>query len=104
MTPALSKEEWGTWPNWPIINRTDDQDEGGGLPLYYPTKHGIAAANLHGQPFGFTHEDVELLTGGDIDTHYAADHKVIDEHLRSLAQRISALLPPEARTLDKGQP
>jgi len=54
MKPALTKEEWASFPNWPGARAGEVHE----LPLYYPTKHGIAAANLYGQPFGFTHEDV----------------------------------------------
>lgn len=56
-------------------------------------RHALAALALHGQPFGFTREDVaalwfviqerEGLVG-------APQHT-----LRSLAERIEALLPPE---------
>lgn len=54
--PALTPKEWDSYPNWPYAK----PPEGAEMPLYYPTMHGIAAANLHGQSFGFTHEDVAL--------------------------------------------
>jgi hypothetical protein len=59
-------------------------------------RHALAALALHGQPFGFTHADVNLLLDemgmliGDIDE---------EERARwvSLAERIEALLPPVPR-------
>jgi hypothetical protein len=50
-----------------------------------------AALCLHGQPFGFTHDDVELLryiASGMLDYDY--------EPVQDLADRIEALLPPRA--------
>jgi hypothetical protein len=66
---------------WPAVILTPEQC------------YGTAAILLHEQPFGFTREDVALLrkaAGG-------ADAYTTDEWSRwdSLADRISALLPPE---------
>lgn len=92
MKPALTPEQWATFPDWPTAERPADD---AALPIYFPSKHGIAAANLYGQPFGFTQEDVKLLredaemyAGGDnpTDDAFAAQY-------RSLADRIAALLP-----------
>lgn len=67
--PALTPEEWARGNNAHL----ERMEEGrGGLywyrraehepePLYFPTRHGSAALNLHGQPFGFTHADVDLI-------------------------------------------
>ena len=59
-------------------------------------RHAVAAMALHGQPFGFTHEDVRLLRNSadnvvsDSNWHYADA-----EALNALADRIEKLLPPK---------
>ena len=70
-------------------------------------RHAIAALALHGQPFGFTRADVALVRGviADVD-HGHGDGcfrgpcccKDRMGRLFSLADRIEALLPPEAGT------
>lgn len=55
-------------------------------------RHGLAALALHGKPFGFTREDVTLLA--TVVTAVGGIASVADP-LRSLAERIAALLPPE---------
>lgn len=53
-------------------------------------RHALAALCLHGQPFGFTQEDVELL-------RRSAENELSGgtaERLSGLADRIAALLPP----------
>jgi len=82
MKPALTAEEWASFPNWPLAELPSNDD----LPLYYPSKHGIAAANLHGQPFGFTREDVRVLR---------QEAGYYHDGIADLADRIEALLPPE---------
>lgn len=96
MNPALTPEEWaGPFPverhDWlaGVKSRGD-----GSLRLYLAVKwtpmdeadslHALAALALHGQPFGFTWEDVdwlESLEGCGL-------------HVVSLRDRIAALLPP----------
>lgn len=56
------------------------------------SRHALAALCLHGQPFGFTREDVELLRAVADAIQYDPTE---DRVLRSLAKRIEALLPPE---------
>jgi hypothetical protein len=52
--------------------------------------HRIAALALHGQPFGFTREDVAFLR------LFLEDTGTVGEPLlRSIIARIEALLPPE---------
>ena len=89
ISPALTAEEWASFPNWPDAEHVVLE------PLYYPSLHGIAAANLHGQPFGFTREDVEVLTDavGSVYSSMEGSAKLL-----SLADRIEALLPPEEKT------
>lgn len=89
--PALSAEEWASF-----IEHGARVQVGIGNPtgrMYSPMFHGCAAVALQGQPFGFTHADVDLLRSfarasiaGEV-PHAAAA-------ARSLADRIEALLPP----------
>lgn len=83
-------------------------------------RHALAALALHGQPFGFSHEDVRMLrseagqceaaarwsesgNGTDrplsvIDAMNARNRRDAAERWISLASRIAALLPPEEPT------
>lgn len=103
--PALSAEEWAEGRTEEGITFLDVAGEVGysrfpGPWLMVERRHAMAATCLHGQPFGFTREDVERLriftstlmskqeapgTGGSS----------IARGLDSLADRIEALLPPE---------
>ena len=76
--PALSKEQWAAFV------AGDEFAVGRG------DKHAEAALCLYNQPFGFTQEDVELLT-----RH--GDQTLDDQDLlraASLRDRIASLLPP----------
>jgi hypothetical protein len=111
--PALTAEEWlGVFPTESVditglvkAMRTTD------LPAYRVMpehRHGVAARCLYGQPFGFTWDDVSrhrdyadrlagphgaaFLPPGSITE---AVHQFAEWH-RSMADRIAALLPPEA--------
>ena len=90
--PALTAEEWarihaGEWHEEVLAD------------LDRHSAHARAALALHGQPFGFTREDVELLRKiGPF-----VDRQIIDRDagayewlgaLMPLADRIEALLPP----------
>ena len=112
MKPALSAEEWeadevhrdtGVKYCSNFISRKDPNghespficiDDGGEaqwLPHSY--YHPMAALCLHGQPFGFTREDVKTL-------YYVArtlqfHTNLLDERLLNLSDRIEALLPPK---------
>lgn len=86
MKPALSPQEWATGTDM-------DFD----YALHHGRRHGIAARLLYGQPFGFTREDVKLLRDP-----WHVPYSDTDEpndplpDFRGLADRIEALLPPEA--------
>lgn len=60
----------------------------------------LAALALYGQPFGFTQEDVRLLEewrSGLMTANYGRGRgSPVERQLASLADRIKALLPPEA--------
>jgi hypothetical protein len=88
------------------ISRTahgdDPQDALFPVELPAEDRHGLAAIALYDQPFGFTQEDVRLLreTISPLwDTGVTESHRQQrareDAAYESLADRISALLPPE---------
>lgn len=107
ITPALSKEEWAAlcdreYPGEPnTAGLTDD----GRLMLCAPDgtcwfvgahkRHTHAALALHGQPFGFSHDDVKALQSA---IAYDPTTGWLSGKLESLASRISALLKPEDNT------
>lgn len=84
--PALTAEGWAR--SELLIDPEDDPKH----------RHQYAALALHGQPFGFTREDVENVR----DTVSAIWSSVPSDAaapwgraMESLADRIEALLPPE---------
>ena len=98
MKPALTPEEW-TWEDidltWTefflhdgeLVQHTEDCK-----PMIISRRDAIAALCLHGQPFGFTREDVLQLKR----TMCRCGHDAGENPtLRNLADRIEALLPPE---------
>ena len=56
-------------------------------------RHALAALALHGQPFGFTWDDVDDLREIAPGFHHRGDGQV-ERALLDLADRIAALLPP----------
>jgi hypothetical protein len=101
--PALSPEEWTALEamrNGTVIGiaMTGQGDEQVSLQVHWAgdwedtydfqvwDRDALAALALHGQPFGFTREDVDLL-------RWVAEHT--DHATGRLADRIEALLPPE---------
>ena len=87
--PALTAEEWARMPD--VAGSTPRTD----LPLYFPSRHGIAAVNLSGQPFGFTREDVTYLRSVGEVLRGKVFGPVSGLHVDDIADRIEALLPPE---------
>ena len=85
--PALTAEEWRMARVHVSLYPT-----GEGAMLQLGNRHGIAAAALHRQSFGFTREDVEVLTDavGSVYSSMEGSAKLL-----SIADRIEALLPPE---------
>ena len=104
--PALTPEEWPEVPERRVWVRTIGHGgdeitpivEGGvvnGYAVATHARHALAARCLHGQPFGFTREDVDALrTMVSAYRKRFGDAELIDR-LASLAARIEALLPPE---------
>lgn len=98
--PAMPPEEWKAQLNRSsedrrrvLLHAKDEADADG-----YLTIHGLAALALHGQPFGFTWEDVDALrwaagfaVGTSVTTDYTREKSA---RLSYLADRIAALLPP----------
>jgi hypothetical protein len=93
--PALTPEEWATQEVagdarrdhrfWLFGPESETWFEAG-------NPHGIAALALHGQPFGFTWEDVDWLIWQEGGYPYGPEFQAA--FARSLADRIAALLPP----------
>jgi hypothetical protein len=96
--PALSDEEWAEALAWP--DGTGEYVVRSAERLGYHNEpedlHLVAALALHGQPFGFTWEDVDALRG--MARAYRAEGGVLAiglaDHLDGLADRIVALLEP----------
>ncbi len=127
--PALSAEEWAEfldksrWHGDRVEGRTlFVASDCGGEPYAEDVEldaHETAAKCLHGQPFGFTHEDVRrhreqaaLLRDMEIEVESQGDQQtdgenaefIRQQHERwireaawheSMAERLAALLPPE---------
>ena len=104
--PALTPEEWAEWrKRGPNYART--------LFAHWATES-LAAVLLHGQPFGFTWDDVDRIREGVLVllryTGHVIDASAIDEittdtllaepgcrfeaGLWELADKVAALLPP----------
>ncbi len=103
--PALTPEEWAAFPNSHLVQAVELVDgtlghaqtiAGEPLPLWFPTPHGTAAVNLHGQPFGFTREMLEALRSC---VHMAGERVTTGagwlDHAEAALVNLEALLPPE---------
>jgi hypothetical protein len=92
--PALTAEEWACPYSF---SRGSCGEYGDDMVCVTPSgevwtikaRHEHAAIALHGQPFGFTREDVTKL-------RLLAGEAWRDEWYKSLAARIEARLPPKA--------
>jgi hypothetical protein len=109
VAPALTPEEWARMggggkpkPNDEVFVEGDNicvVSDSGRVSAGYD-RHALAALCLHGQPFGFTWEDVDLLVqlGGyeapGFSPHYEDGRLLPHPAVKSLADRIAALLPP----------
>lgn len=116
ITPALTREEWAEATNDQYYLSDMVEEAADDLAASFPVgpddksfapntrRHALAALALHGQPFGFTREDVRRLLAtakesdeGDASTDYylgGYQGTVGSDWLRDLAARIEALLPP----------
>lgn len=116
--PALTVEEWRRhwFERQGSVNRTQvhfggdragdgffaltpDGPTGSAVVVNSASLHAVAAVALHGQPFGFTHADVDLLLNAAVAIEARMDKWNLIEtekppRLRELADRIAALLPP----------
>ena len=90
--PALTAEEWTAirtaeqWVNEVVLVLKDGS-------LFTPTAHQCAAIDLHGEPFGFTPEDVATLRALSVSLYKGGISEA--RTVESLADRIEALLPPD---------
>lgn len=112
VTPALTPEEWAPHKG-PMQIPTSTLALLRVMDLPYRAgfseAHALAALCLHGQPFGFTQEDVDTLRrlspdtpleralGGswgnpDVEVRMSGD---VARRIASIADRIASLLPPE---------
>lgn len=83
IAPAIAPQEWAIYLGMPkLVDRL--------LPI--GQRHGVAALALHGQPFGFTWEDVDYIR---MATTPPGDWRRQDDTLMRIAAKIAALLPPE---------
>lgn len=84
--PALAPEQWETWERESVLQHFSDEQ-----------RWGIAAMALRNQPFGFTREDVGALrtAAGIVEDEATENPERLASTIRSLADRIEALLPPE---------
>lgn len=87
--PALSPEGWAVFINYAPKGQHGVTGGAQNCGALGQTRYELAAMALYGQPFGFTREDVVLL-------HNSIPSLGKHEELGNLADRIEALLPPEA--------
>lgn len=66
-----------------------------GIRLRPHQRHATAALCLHGQPFGFTREDVETILAGALALREDGCD-LLSAELAAIADRVGALLPPES--------
>ena len=97
---ALSREEWAEAERRGILSRARESGDAAweivnDFPHYVDgdARHALAAISLHGQPFGFTRKDVDVLRDAAI---VVADGPALSAYLGAIADRIAALLPPES--------
>lgn len=103
---ALTAEEWSTFDVSGFVNQRptmvkyiDGDVEVGNTIVPAEHLHALAALCLHGQPFGFTWEDVEEVRscalGFRCGDFAGGNGEPYASRLDALADRIAALLPPE---------
>ena len=92
--PALMAEEWDMIQQMDVVicARLPRRDLLIDLPEEPAARHATAAVALHGQPFGFTWEDVDGLR------MVAQSHEAFGSAIEDVADRIAALLPPREAT------
>lgn len=106
ITPALTAEDWEELAGkpglfeWISMTNPDHRRMVMLHKFEQDNLHGVAAVALHGQPFGFTREDVAYLRAmakrpdqpGVLSITVASGGKTLPH---SLADRLESLLPPE---------
>jgi hypothetical protein len=108
VSPALSTEEWIQYgANRAVLSdfASDKRPWGPRRRFTYEEKlHAAAAMALYGQAFGFAQADVKLLMAeADLHERHGTSEDVgRASRLRTLAAKISALLPPEGVSPRRG--
>lgn len=112
--PALTAEEWrdeicdrpsGVVDSWSRVGVSHSVPGGLYVEELQPdycaavhvdprARHALAALALYGQPFGFTHGDLDVIQSGVLALR-EANCPLCAEELEKVADRLRALLPPE---------
>lgn len=92
--PALTSEEWKGILADPYWWEYRPPQHGGHSTPVITERHGLAAAALYGQSFGFTHADVEILRQLPVEgLGLGDDFDGVAKWRNGLVARIAALLP-----------
>jgi len=95
--PGTSDPDFCGTPD-PFVFRSGHGEYSDSLSVRQERRHALAALCLHGQPWGFTRDDVQALRDmPPIPWRYGGEGGVeaVEVWLNDLADRIEALLPPE---------
>lgn len=109
ITPALTPDEWARRANGDARLSNNNTLVYDSIYTIVDNRHALAALALHGQPFGFTRDDLEVVREQRLMRE--TDRMVCEEkcefsatdraerdvaRLAALEAKIAALLPPEA--------
>lgn len=97
--PALTPEQWASATKYALVGRAADHVLAESGPHSWLEPHEVAALALHGQPFGFTWEDVDALELVyrrvlRVPEPLGEDGAAAVERLHSHVARLASLLPP----------
>jgi hypothetical protein len=96
--PALTPDEWRIVRLWRAGKMVGGKVRGAIDGLWSPEiRHAVAAQCLYGEPFGFTREDaaqVRYFATWASNRELVTDER--QDHLHRIADKLAALLPPEA--------
>lgn len=89
--PAMTPEQWKEVLADTLVDQVEQMHS---AMTGTDVRHACAARDLHGQPFGFTWDDVDFLREAARTWYYTDSDDRPQPILDSLADRIAALLPP----------